>query len=134
MISERSTPLAAENLISELRRGLLAMAVLATCRTPQYGYSLKQGLAQAGLEINEGTLYPLLRRLEEQTLLSSEWRLADESRPRRYYLLSPAGEAALTALTAEWRALNQAMESLLFAATDANTFEADTASGGNREE
>ncbi len=134
MISERDTPLVAENLISELRRGLLAMAVLATCRTPQYGYSLKQGLTQAGLEINEGTLYPLLRRLEEQTLLSSEWRLADESRPRRYYLLSPAGEAALSALTTEWQALNKAMTSLLFASANTNKSEVDTASGGNREE
>jgi DNA-binding PadR family transcriptional regulator len=113
MISNGHTPIAAENLISELRRGLLAMAVLAECRSPQYGYSLKQGLAQAGLEINEGTLYPLLRRLEEQTLLTSEWRLADESRPRRYYQLSASGGAALAALTAEWRALNHSIDQLL---------------------
>lgn len=118
MISERDTlPFAAESLISELRRGLLAMAVLATCRTPQYGYSLKQGLAQAGLEINEGTLYPLLRRLEEQSLLSSEWRLADESRPRRYYLINSTGEAALSALTAEWQTLNQSLENLMHLAS-----------------
>jgi DNA-binding PadR family transcriptional regulator len=113
MTNELETEAVAENLIPELRRGLLTMAVLAECRSPQYGYTLKQGLAAAGLEINEGTLYPLLRRLEEQTLLTSEWRLAGESRPRRYYLISPSGSAALAALTAEWRALNQSMEELL---------------------
>lgn len=102
-----------ENLASELRRGILALAVLAQCREPQYGYSLKQRLGDAGLEVNEGTLYPLLRRLEEQALLDSEWRLADESRPRRYYRINPAGEMALAQLTGEWRSLDQALGRLL---------------------
>lgn len=102
-----------ENLIPELRRGVLALAVLAECRSPQYGYSLKQGLGAAGLEANEGTLYPLLRRMEEQGLLSSEWRLADESRPRRYYVISDTGAVALAALSAEWRTLNHSIEDLL---------------------
>ena len=61
-----------------------------------------------GLEINEGTLYPLLRRLEEQGLLSSQWQLADESRPRRYYVISPHGQAALAHLSVEWRQLSRA--------------------------
>ncbi len=106
-----STPF--ENLASELRRGLLALAVLAECSAPQYGYSLKQSLGQRGLEINEGTLYPLLRRLEEQGLLTSQWQLADESRPRRYYVRSPQGQAALAHLAAEWRQLSQALDGLL---------------------
>jgi DNA-binding PadR family transcriptional regulator len=103
MADQPRTPAAFENLVSELRRGLLTLAVLAECSEPQYGYSLKQSLGQRGLEINEGTLYPLLRRLEEQGLLTSQWQLADESRPRRYYLISPQGQAALAHLTVEWR-------------------------------
>ncbi|MCC6167556.1 MAG: helix-turn-helix transcriptional regulator [Caldilineaceae bacterium] len=102
-----------ENLSSELRRGLLALAILAQCRQPQYGYSLKQVLAEAGMDVNEGTLYPLLRRLEEQKLLDSEWQLAGESRPRRYYRINAAGEAALAALTTEWRLLAASMDRLL---------------------
>jgi len=102
-----------EGLASEMRRGLLTLAVLAECGVPQYGYSLKQGLSQRGLEINEGTLYPLLRRLEEQGLLASQWQLADESRPRRYYLISPQGQAALEHLSVEWRRLSRALDGLL---------------------
>lgn len=102
-----------ENLASELRRGLLTLAVLAECGVPQYGYSLKQSLSQRGLEINEGTLYPLLRRLEEQSLLSSQWQLADESRPRRYYQISPQGQTVLAQLTVEWRHISAALDGLL---------------------
>ena len=93
-----------ESLASELRRGVLVLAVLAQCREVQYGYSLKQRLGAAGLEINEGTLYPLLRRLEGQGLLASEWQVT-EDRPRRYYRLSPAGAAVLDRLVLEWREL-----------------------------
>lgn len=96
-----------------MRRGTLAVAVLAQCRSPQYGYSLKQHLAEAGLEANEGTLYPLMRRLEEQGLLQSEWRIADESRPRRYYIISPTGEAVLSALARDWITLARALTNLL---------------------
>jgi DNA-binding PadR family transcriptional regulator len=113
MITRRNTVPEFDSLTSELRRGVLALAVLAQCREPQYGYSLKQQLAAGGLEINEGTLYPLLRRLEEQALLDSEWRLAGESRPRRYYRINAAGEAALAALSQEWQTLNQALGRLI---------------------
>lgn len=102
-----------DNLASEMRRGLLTVAVLAECGSPQYGYSLKQSLSQRGLEINEGTLYPLLRRLEEQGQLTSQWQLADESRPRRYYQISPQGQAALAHLTAEWRHISAVLDGLL---------------------
>lgn len=112
IIADRSTQ-TYENLASELRRGLLALAVLAECGVPQYGYSLKQSLNARGLEINEGTLYPLLRRLEEQGLLNSQWQLADESRPRRYYRISPQGEIALARLAAEWRQLNRTLDLVL---------------------
>jgi DNA-binding PadR family transcriptional regulator len=93
-----------ENLASELRRGVLVLAVLAQCREMVYGYSLKQQLSAAGLEINEGTLYPLLRRLEGQGLLQSEWLLT-EDRPRRYYTLSAVGTEVLARLEKEWQEL-----------------------------
>src|SRR5215470_10280362 len=71
----------------ELRRGVLVLAVLSQLRTAQYGYSLRQALADKGMPIEEGTLYPLLRRLEDQELLASEWRI-EEGPPRRYYKLN----------------------------------------------
>jgi PadR family transcriptional regulator PadR len=113
MVSKSDTATAFDTLNSELRRGLVALAVLAECRTPQYGYSLKQSLAEAGLDINEGTLYPLMRRMEDQGLLVSEWQIADEGRPRRYYQLGPEGAQALERLTAEWQTLANAMSDLL---------------------
>ncbi len=104
MISDDTSYSVYENLASELRRGVLVLAVLAQCGEVQYGYSLKQQLAAAGLDINEGTLYPLLRRLEGQGLLASEW-LVTEDRPRRYYKLSTTGSAVLERLSAEWQTL-----------------------------
>jgi PadR family transcriptional regulator PadR len=100
-----------ENLTLELRRGALVMAVLAALGEEQYGYSLKRTLAEAGLDIDEGTLYPLLRRLETQELLSSRWVIED-SRPRRYYKRNGQGAAMLEALTDEWRRLSQALEKI----------------------
>ena len=110
---DRTVSTAYDSLTSELRRGLIALAVLAECRTPQYGYSLKQSLAARGLDVNEGTLYPLMRRLEEQTLLTSEWQIAGEERPRRYYRLAPAGESVLAALRDDWNALAATINTLL---------------------
>ena len=83
-----------ETLRLELRRGSLVMAVLARLRTEQYGYSLRVALGQDGLEMEESTLYPLLRRLESQGLLDSEWR-EEERRKKRFYRLSVAAAAAL---------------------------------------
>jgi DNA-binding PadR family transcriptional regulator len=104
MMNEDTSYSAYDNLASELRRGVLVLAVLAQCDEVQYGYSLKQQLSAAGLDINEGTLYPLLRRLEGQGLLASEW-LVTEDRPRRYYKLSPAGAEVLQKLIREWQDL-----------------------------
>jgi DNA-binding PadR family transcriptional regulator len=95
----------------ELRRGALVLAVLSQLRTDQYGYSLRQALAERGMPIEEGTLYPLLRRLEEQGLLASDWRL--DGAPRRYYTLSKRGVRLLDDLTENWRALVATMDRLL---------------------
>src|SRR5204862_3914306 len=83
-----------ENLRLELRRGCLIVAVLAQLRTEHYGYTLRKALADHGLGIDEGTLYPLLRRLESQGLLVSEWR-EEEKRNKRFYRLSPAGKTII---------------------------------------
>ena len=96
----------------ELRRGVLVLAVLASLKQPHYGYSLRKQLQDRGIDIDEGTLYPLVRRLAEQGLLDSEWQQA-EGRERRYYLLSEQGKALLLQLTDEWRQLNSALTSLL---------------------
>ena len=97
-----------EALRQELRRGCLVMGVLSALRTEQYGYTLRKQLSQIGLEMDEGTLYPLLRRLESQGLLTSEWR-EHEKRNKRFYRLSVHGARALEQLTADWRSLNSAL-------------------------
>jgi DNA-binding PadR family transcriptional regulator len=101
-----------ENLDLELRRGVVVLAVLSQLQTEQYGYSLKRALTDRGLEIDEGTLYPLLRRLESQGLLQSDWRMA-EARPRRYYVISPEGRRVYQALSANWRTLTRVIDRLV---------------------
>jgi DNA-binding PadR family transcriptional regulator len=96
----------------ELRRGLVVLAVLSQMDTARYGYSLIQQLAEQGLEVEEGTLYPLLRRLEKQGLLESEWEVGG-SRPRKYYRISPLGRDVLAALRAEWFETVDVMERIL---------------------
>lgn len=101
-----------ENLISELRRGTLVLTVLSQLDQKQYGYSLSQSLVEQGVEIDQSTLYPLLRRLEKQDLLESEWSV-EESRPRRYYVLSKTGRKVLETLRQEWFALSDALNRML---------------------
>jgi DNA-binding PadR family transcriptional regulator len=101
-----------EKVRLELRRGSLVLAVLAALREERYGYTLRKELADAGLEIDEGALYPMLRRLEAQGLLTSEWR-EEEKRNKRFYRLSDDGAALLSDLTREWRDINAALDRLL---------------------
>jgi len=101
-----------ESLRLELRRGSLILAVLASLRREQYGYSLRVALGEAGVEMEESTLYPLLRRLESQGLLDSEWR-EEERRKKRFYRLSSRGEAMLQRLAVEWRGLSASLEKML---------------------
>lgn len=95
----------------ELRRGTVVLAALASLGEPRYGYALLEHLADAGIDVEGNTLYPLLRRLEKQGLLTSEWN-TDESRPRKFYALTPEGRSVLTALTEEWSALTTALDTL----------------------
>jgi PadR family transcriptional regulator PadR len=104
-----------ENLRLELRRGCLIVAVLAQLRTEQYGYTLRKALADDGLAIDEGTLYPLLRRLESQGLLVSQWREEDK-RNKRFYRLSPTGAEILDQLLNEWQRINVSLNKILLEA------------------
>ncbi len=101
-----------DRLVLELRRGILVLATLSQLDEAKYGYSLMQELANQGLEIEQGTLYPLLRRLEDKGLLASQWNV-EGSRPRRYYQLSPAGAEVLDSLSYEWNELVAVMDDLL---------------------
>src|SRR6478752_9206190 len=101
-----------ENLKLELRRGCLIVAVLAQLRQEHYGYTLRKALDDLGLAIDEGTLYPLLRRLETQGLLASEWR-EENKRNKRFYRLSAQGEAILAQLLDEWRAIDATLERIV---------------------
>ena len=102
-----------QNILLELRRGTLSMAVLSQLSKEEYGYSLLKALSDKGLEVDQSTLYPLLRRLESQGLLQSEWRIVDDARPRRYYVISAQGKAVLEELKREWSAMTGTMQKML---------------------
>ena len=97
---------------NELRRGLIILAVLSQLNEAQYGYSLIKQLGDKGFEVDQGTLYPLLRRLEERGLLESDW-VVDDSRPRKYYRINQTGEAILAELKNEWNAMVNVLEGVL---------------------
>lgn len=101
-----------ENVVLELRRGVIVLAALSQLGTEQYGYSLLKQLSDLGLEVDQGTLYPLLRRLEAQGLLESVWKL-EESRPRRYYVISAEGKKVLAKLKKEWAGIVSVMDKML---------------------
>ena len=101
-----------EILRMELRRGSLILAVLGLLRAEHYGYTLRRALAVQGVEIDEGVLYPMLRRLDSQGLLTSVWREEDK-RNKRFYRLAPEGEALLGRLEQDWRAMNGALGRIL---------------------
>ncbi|MCE5289608.1 MAG: PadR family transcriptional regulator [Nocardiaceae bacterium] len=97
--------------LQELRRGTVVVACLSLLQSPQYGYSLLETLNKAGVEVDTNTLYPLLRRLEKQGLLTSEWNTEDV-RPRKFYAVSEDGKQVLDVLLAEWRTLDKTLNSI----------------------
>lgn len=101
-----------ENMTLELRRGVIVLATLSQLNEAQYGYSLLKNLSDLGLEVDQGTLYPLLRRLEAQGLLESVWKI-EEARPRRYYVISAAGRKLLPKLKDEWNSIVAVMKKML---------------------
>jgi PadR family transcriptional regulator PadR len=96
----------------ELRRGCLALAVLADLRAEQYGYTLRQSLKRQGLSVEQGTLYPLLKRLETRGFLVSEWR-HEGRRQKRFYRLSASGLRMLELLEREWRQIEGTLDGIL---------------------
>ena len=101
-----------ENVVLELRRGVIVLAALSQLGSAEYGYSLLKKLADLGLEVDQGTLYPLLRRLEAQGLLESDWKI-EESRPRRYYVISADGKKILPKMKKEWNDIVSVMDKML---------------------
>lgn len=97
--------------LQELRRGTVVLACLVRLRTPDYGYALLESLGADGIDVDTNTLYPLLRRLEKQGLLTSEWN-TDEAKPRKYYRTSDEGHRLAAVLTAEWDRLDGSLRSL----------------------
>ncbi len=95
----------------ELRRGTIVLACLLLLRQPGYGYALLDQLRDLGLSVDANTLYPLLRRLESQGLLTSSWD-TEESRPRKFYRTDPAGERLAAELLADWKRLDAAIRGL----------------------
>lgn len=102
-----------QSILLELRRGTLSIAVLSQLSKEEYGYSLLKALSDQGLEVDQSTLYPLLRRLESQGLLQSDWRIVDEARPRRYYVISAQGKEVLKKLKLEWSSMVKTLQKLL---------------------
>ncbi len=100
------------NILQELRRGTLVLSVLMTTGEPVYGYSLVSILQDKGVIIEHNTLYPLLRRLEKQGLLSSQWDTA-ESRPRKYYQITDEGKKTASMIVNEWKTLNNVITNLI---------------------
>lgn len=101
-----------QSLSVELKRGTLVLLVLSQLHTKEYGYSLVQKLEEKNVPIDAGTLYPLLRRLEKQMLLNSEWDTS-ESRPRKFYIISNKGKEVYLLLKKEWRAISKQIEILM---------------------
>ncbi|WP_044477146.1 PadR family transcriptional regulator [Paenibacillus antibioticophila] len=101
-----------QTILSELRRGTIIIGVLSQLEEPQYGYSLVTVLEDKGIPVDPGTLYPLLRRLEKQELLESNWD-TNEARPRKYYVITPFGREVYAGLCLEWKTLNEAVTKII---------------------
>ena len=111
MVLDMTTDATLASHLQELRRGTVVVASLTVLRTPGYGYSLLETLSEAGFEVEANTLYPLLRRLESQGLLTSAWN-TDEARPRKFYTTTEQGNAVADALRTEWARLDDAVRDL----------------------
>jgi len=111
MVFDMTTDATLASHLQELRRGTVVVASLTVLRTPGYGYSLLETLSEAGFEVEANTLYPLLRRLESQGLLTSAWN-TDEARPRKFYTTTEQGNAVADALRTEWARLDDAVRDL----------------------
>jgi PadR family transcriptional regulator, regulatory protein PadR len=101
-----------QGLVSELRRGTITISLLSQLMSPKYGYALVESLEAKGIPIEPGTLYPLLRRLEKQALLTSEWETTG-AKPRKYYVLSENGKKIYLHMCAEWKEMAANLNNLI---------------------
>ncbi|WP_092665463.1 PadR family transcriptional regulator [Agrococcus carbonis] len=102
------------SVATQLRKGVLGPAVLALLeQRERYGLEIVRELSDAGLVASEGTVYPLLTRLQDAGRVASDWVIADGARPRRFYRLTPAGRAELAAFRAEWPVFARAVHGIL---------------------
>jgi PadR family transcriptional regulator, regulatory protein PadR len=111
MVMDMTTDPTLLSHLQELRRGTVVIASLTVLRTPGYGYSLLETLSAAGFDVEANTLYPLLRRLEAQSLLTSTWN-TNEPRPRKFYKTTEQGDAIAETLRSEWARLDRAIADL----------------------
>lgn len=100
------------SLTLELRRGTIVLSALSLLAEPKYGYALVQSLEEKGVPIDGGTLYPLLRRLEKQDILKSEWETTG-AKPRKYYVRTEFGSRVYAALCSQWNSMKESMEQLI---------------------
>ena len=100
------------SLTQELRRGTVVLSVLSQLNQPEYGYTLVKNMEDKGVKVDTNTLYPLLRRLEKQEILTSEWD-TDGTKPRKYYKRTKFGDAVYLKLLEQWREMTASMERLL---------------------
>ena len=96
----------------ELRRGAIMLCVLSQLKSPRYGYALVESLEQSGVTIEAGTLYPLLRRLEKQGVLISEWETTGP-KPRKYYLMSETGKQVFGMLCKDWADMQSTINTMI---------------------
>lgn len=101
-----------ESLQIELRKGLIVLAVLSRLKQSEYGYELSKSLESSGFSVETNTLYPLLRRLEKQGLLESEWS-TEQSSPRKYYRTTPLGQEIYLQLSSYWKEVSTSLNLLL---------------------
>lgn len=101
-----------QSLTQELRRGTIVLSVLSQVGSPQYGYTLVKNMEDKGVRVDTNTLYPLLRRLEKQEILVSEWE-TEGSKPRKYYKRTPFGDAVYAELLRQWKDMTGCMQRLL---------------------
>ena len=90
------------SMLQELRRGTLVLCVLKQLEKPMYGYSLIGVMEEKGIKLEANTLYPLMRRLEGQGLLESQWETSG-SKPRKYYQITDEGREVSARMEKAWR-------------------------------
>lgn len=102
----------AENLATQLRKGFLAYCVLKVCQTSHYTSDIIKTLSDAELVVVEGTIYPLLSRLQKDGLLEYQWQESEQGPPRKYYQTTDFGQQVVDAMAVKIAELNKTLKKL----------------------